>query len=151
MGEVASARSDVNGAQSIAGNQPLPTASRRGSLASAGHPGDVPVEAHTAFNDLGLACVIDLRSTGKREDCAYLDHWYPDHDLHDGKLVAMASNPAATAADAEAMMLAVCRRLPYEHADALKTLFGCIVEGGMPLLINCTPAKIARAQPLRLS
>lgn len=117
-------------------------------LYRAGHPADMPADSHEAFGDLGLACVFDLRSNHERRSQPYasglvseLEHWYRDYDFSAGNLGMLLNDPAATADEAQAVMLDVYRALPYEQSASFRALFERLAAGRTPLLVNCSAGK----------
>jgi len=121
---------------------------RRGMLLRSGHPGELTAEGARQFAALGLAAILDLRTTEERAGQPYppglaegLHYWTRDYDLSRGDIVTLMRDPATRAADIHAHMLETYRRLLGEQRAAVAAMFGLLLAGRAPLLINCTAGK----------
>lgn len=114
----------------------------------AGHPAGIPAPAHTDVAALGLACIVDLRTTRERLHESYhprllenLEYWCRDYDYSDAEIERMLSDPGWSVEDARDLMRRLYRKLPYEQADGLRAMFERLRAGRVPLLINCSAGK----------
>ena len=121
---------------------------RWGMVYRAGHPSKIPSHAHGDVAALGLACIVDLRSTRERLHEGYrpsllenLEYWFREYDYSDADITEMLRNPASSAEEAAALMKQVYRGLPYEQAEGLAAMFDKLRAGRVPLLVNCSAGK----------
>lgn len=98
---------------------------------------------------LGIAAICDLRTSGERqyrptrwhEGLAEPVHfWSRDYAHTNADLstaIRTANDPSAT----RAMMVNLYRDLAYDHAESFRALFALLLEGKVPLLVNCSAGK----------
>ncbi len=96
----------------------------------------------------GIRYAYDLRSNKERReqpnrlrDIANLEYRFRDHEHLPGDIRRLLKSPDARAEHSHQVMLDVYRTLPYEFADAFRTLFRHIADGDIPLVFNCTAGK----------
>lgn len=121
---------------------------RRGVLLRGGHLGGVAAEHHPLLQDLGLAAIVDLRTTEEREGLPFpadltnsVDYWTRDYNLSRGDIVAMLRDPATQRDDMWQRMIANYRRFPQEQHEGIGAVLRLLTRGRVPLLVNCTAGK----------
>ncbi|RYD47457.1 MAG: tyrosine-protein phosphatase [Sphingomonadales bacterium] len=100
------------------------------------------------IQDLGIAAIVDLRSSRERvaqpsrlHADARLRVWSRDYESSGADLIAYLASDAAKAELAHSHMAELYRALPYEQADAYKALFEQLATGPLPLLFHCAAGK----------
>ncbi|MCK9540792.1 MAG: tyrosine-protein phosphatase [Novosphingobium sp.] len=122
---------------------------RRGILLRGGHPGSIPDEHRERLFDLGLAAIIDLRTTEERGDLPFpaallervQQYWSRDYALSRGDIVRMMRDPETSAEAMRQQVVANYRRLLQEQHDGIAAALSALVEGRVPMLVNCTAGK----------
>jgi protein-tyrosine phosphatase len=96
----------------------------------------------------GIRYAFDLRSNKERRDqpnrlrdIANLEYRFRDHDHLPGDIRRLLESPETRAEHTHQMMIDLYRTLPFEFADAFRTLFSHITDGDIPLVFNCTAGK----------
>lgn len=96
---------------------------------------------------LGIRTVCDFRTSKERADepnkwaqTAGIDYWTRDYEMSGGDLARLFRG-GADAAQARAAMISLYRELPYEQAEAYKTMFRKMLDGQVPLAFNCSAGK----------
>ena len=110
---------------------------RWGTLYRAGHPAHIPLDAHCEITALGLACIVDMRSTPERLHEKYhpellkdLEYWYREYEFSAGDIMALLRNPTSLLEDAQLVMKQAYRTFPYEQTEALRALFSRVRATG---------------------
>jgi protein-tyrosine phosphatase len=95
-----------------------------------------------------LRFAYDLRSTRERRaqptrltQVPGLSYRCRDHEHIGGDIQRLFESPHVMPEDAHALMVSLYRELPFEFADAFRTLFGMLAEGDLPLVFNCAAGK----------
>lgn len=121
---------------------------RRGMLYRGGHLGGVSETDHGLLAGLGLAAIVDLRTTEERNDLPFptsftapLEYWTRDYDLSRGEVVSLLRDPATTAQEMRERMVANYRRFPEEQKEGIAAPLRFMSSGRVPLLVNCTAGK----------
>ncbi len=101
-----------------------------------------------ALESCGIRYAYDFRSNNERRhyptrltDIAQVTYRFRDHDRLPGDIKRLLSSPDAHADRSRALMIAAYRQLPYEFADAFRSLFQYLSNGDLPLVFNCTAGK----------
>lgn len=120
---------------------------RRGLLFRSGLMSHLTADDVTRLRTLGIATICDLRTLAERADRP--TQWLGE----DGDLIAddatestttlraLLADGSATFADAHSAMVALYRELPFKHLTMYRTMFRRLVEGRVPLLVNCAAGK----------
>jgi protein-tyrosine phosphatase len=117
-------------------------------LLRGGHLGGVAAKHHPLLTGLGLAAIVDLRTSEERAGLPFpgeltgrVEYWTRDYDLSRGDIVAMLRDPATSRDDMWQRMIANYRRFPLEQHEGIGAALRLLVQGRVPLLINCTAGK----------
>lgn len=121
---------------------------KRGMIYRGGHPGNIPADHLTDLRMLKLKAVLDLRTTEERRSIPYDEsclagarYWSRDYDLSRGDIVALLRDPQTTEIAMRRHMLSAYRLFHEEQHGGIAGLFNLLVEGFVPLLVNCTAGK----------
>lgn len=121
---------------------------RRGMLYRSGTMHHLSEEDERQLASLGIATVFDLRRRGEREaeptrwcEAAGLDLLSRDHDQSTGVLQEMLDDSALTPSRLRETMLGLYRVLAGEHGPSYKIIFDRLLDGKVPLLLNCAAGK----------
>ena len=117
---------------------------RHGLLFRSAALGDVDDRARALFDAMGLALLIDLRTSAERArapTAISVLAWSRDHGPSGGEIDAIWRQPDLTPQGARALMLDVYRAMPEEQAPAYAELLRRIGNGDLPLLFHCTAGK----------
>lgn len=96
---------------------------------------------------LGIRAICDFRRPGERaaepttwhgED---VDYFARDYDGASGVLGEILQGRAASAQAMRAAMIALYRDIATDHAASYRAMFGQILAGRVPILINCAAGK----------
>ncbi|WP_375195463.1 tyrosine-protein phosphatase [Sphingobium sp.] len=96
---------------------------------------------------LGIRAICDFRRGNERTaeptrwHGADVDYFCRDYSESSGLLGEMLKSDDATAEDMRRTMVALYREIPVDHAESYRAMFARIVEGRVPLLINCSAGK----------
>ena len=122
---------------------------RWGQFYRSGSLGSLTVAGQQRLASLHPASIVDLRTTDERGRdrnnwlaMAGLGYWSRDYDMSVGDMAAMFARPEnRTAPAVRAMMAQAYRRIAVEQAPGYRVLFARLVEGGGPVVVNCTAGK----------
>ncbi|MFC3442881.1 tyrosine-protein phosphatase [Sphingobium rhizovicinum] len=96
---------------------------------------------------LGIKAICDFRRSNERkaEPTAWhgadVDYYCRDYRESSGLLGDMLRRDGATAQDMRDAMIALYRVIPADHADSYRAMFDRLLDGRLPLLINCSAGK----------
>ncbi|WP_313801239.1 tyrosine-protein phosphatase [Sphingobium sp.] len=99
------------------------------------------------LRSLGIKAICDFRRGNERSaeptrwHGAEVDYFCRDYAESSGLLGEMLKRDGATADDMRQTMIALYRIIPVDHAESYQAMFARIVEGRLPLLINCSAGK----------
>ena len=121
---------------------------KRGVLFRGGHPGDIAADDIQGLHRLGLRGHVDLRTNSERaahgfpaDLVAAAGCWTRDYDLSGGDIKTILNDPAATGEAMRERMIALYRRFPQEQHEGIAAMFRLLLDGQVPLLVNCTAGK----------
>ena len=120
---------------------------RRGMLYRSGTMALLTPEDSAQLRSLGIRAICDFRRPGERKSeptsghDASVDYYCRDYSGATGVLVDMVRQERTTAADMKAAMLAVYHEIATDHAEAYAAMFRQMLEGHLPILINCSAGK----------
>ncbi len=111
--------------------------------------GSLTERGRADFDRLGVARIVDLRTTEERSHDAYSQkdafgarYWTRDYAMSMGDMRSLFSDPSKLTADSmRAMMAQAYRTMPKEQAPAYRELFASLVAGTGPVVVNCTAGK----------
>jgi protein-tyrosine phosphatase len=96
----------------------------------------------------GVRFICDLRTNSEREESPTaweripnLSYWSRDYAMSFGDLRRRLVESGLTIEGAQAAMVDVYRRLPFEQAPSYSELFKRIAAGEVPLIFNCSAGK----------
>ncbi|MEJ7927539.1 tyrosine-protein phosphatase [Sphingobium sp. AN641] len=99
------------------------------------------------LRSLGIRAICDFR---RREERAAeptewhedgVDYYCRDYDETSGVLAEMIRTDGASAADMRAVMVGLYRVIAADHAESYRAMFAQILDGRLPILINCAAGK----------
>ncbi len=106
-------------------------------------PGDLAV-----LQARRIRYAYDLRSNSERRHrptrltaIAELIYRYREHDQLPGDIEQLLTSPHTGPQESRQVMLTLYRQLPYEFADAFRSLFHHLAQGELPLIFNCSAGK----------
>ena len=120
---------------------------RRGMLYRSGTMALLTPEDSAQLRSLGIRAICDFRRPGERKSeptswhDASVDYYCRDYSGATGVLVDMVRQERTTAAYMKAAMLAVYHEIATDHAEAYAAMFRQMLEGHLPILINCSAGK----------
>jgi protein-tyrosine phosphatase len=121
---------------------------RWGKLYRSGSMARLTENDHVYLAKRGIKVVCDFRTTAEREaepnrwqQLAQLDYWARDHSHSSGELGKVMKSGVVTAEQAQAMMIGVYEKLPFEQAPSYRELFRRLASGHLPLVFNCSAGK----------
>ncbi|HEX7740881.1 MAG TPA: tyrosine-protein phosphatase [Sphingobium sp.] len=120
---------------------------RRGMLYRSGTMALLTQDDAEHLRSLGIRAICDFRRGNERskEPTRWhgqdVDYYCRDYSGSSGVLGDMLRSGSATVEDMREAMLALYRRIAIDHAEAYGAMFGQILAGRLPLLINCTAGK----------
>ena len=144
---------DIPGARNLRDMGGYPTADgrkvRQRTLLRAGHPAGIAAEHRQRLHDLGLAAIIDLRTTEERaelpwpgEILAAVAHvWTRDYALSRGDIVRMLKDPATAQEEMRERLMSSYRRFLAEQHEGIAAALRTLAAGHVPMLVNCTAGK----------
>lgn len=119
-----------------------------GVLYRAGVMAFVEGEGRDRLRERGIVCICDLRTSRERRHRPTRWHeglpvelWARDYGESKADLISRIEEGGADAAEMRAMMADLYRALPYEHAESYRALFGLLLAGKSPLVVNCSAGK----------
>ena len=116
---------------------------RRGRLYRAGELAKITDADLATLEALDLRLIYDLRTSIERERRparswgSQIRRLARDYRHSGADLPALAAAATPTAADMRDGMLALYRALPFDQAEAFKSIFQAAAAGELPLLFNC--------------
>lgn len=121
---------------------------RRGLLYRSGTMHHLSEDEERHLASLGICTVFDLRRRGERDAeptrwcaAAGLDLLSRDHDQSAGVLEEMLRDDELTPSRLREAMLNLYRLLAREHGPSYRIIFGRLLDGKIPLLLNCAAGK----------
>jgi protein-tyrosine phosphatase len=121
---------------------------RWGMLYRSGSMARLTENDHAYLAKLGIKTVCDFRTTEEREaepnlwqQLAKLDYWARDYSHSSGELGNVMKSGEVSPEQAQAMMIGVYQRLPFEQALSYRELFCRLAAGNLPLVFNCSAGK----------
>ena len=121
---------------------------KRNVLYRSGSLGDLTPAGQRRLADMGIAHIVDLRTTRERASdtfdlpAAYPGYWTRDYGMSIGDLRSAFADPANLTADKmTAMMAGAYRTMPKEQAPSYRALFARLQDASGPTVVNCTAGK----------
>lgn len=121
---------------------------KRGLLFRSGVMHALSEADRTAFRNLGINVIYDLRANNERaRRPTDWHHGHPiayysrDYELSIGALDDLIRSGDFADANVLEIIQEVYRELPFEQASSYQELFRLLVTGNVPLLFNCTAGK----------
>lgn len=121
---------------------------KAGKIYRGGHPGGIAAEHLPRLGQLGLAAIVDLRTTEERGDLPFPDslvrsthYWTRDYELSRGNVVRLLRDPVTDPAAMRRHMIESYARFPEEQREGIGALLCLLLEGRTPVLVNCTAGK----------
>jgi protein-tyrosine phosphatase len=104
---------------------------------------------HRHLSTLGIAVICDFRTTGERVDEPTL---WPgerapvirsrDYDHANSLRMSRIAEAGASAGEAiKAAMASLYAEMPYRHLESYQVMFGELLAGNLPMVINCSAGK----------
>lgn len=99
------------------------------------------------LRSLGIKAICDFRRGNERKaeptlwHGAEVDYFCRDYQESSGILGEMLKRDDASADDMRDTMIALYRIIPVDHAISYRAMFARILDGNLPLLINCSAGK----------
>lgn len=96
---------------------------------------------------LGIRAICDFRRPSERAaeptswHDADVDYYARDYDSASGVLGEILRGEAASAQAMREAMIVLYRNIAMEHAASYRAMFGQMLEGRLPILINCAAGK----------
>ncbi len=100
-----------------------------------------------ALRALGIRAICDFRRPSERveEPTSWhgddVEYFCRDYSEHSGVLSEILRSDRATPADMHDAMVRVYCAIATDHADAYRAMFGQMLSGRLPILINCAAGK----------
>jgi len=120
---------------------------RRGMLFRSGTMSLLTPEDAEALRALDIRAICDLRRPNERLaeptgwHGAEVDYYSRDYTETSGVLGEVLRADDSTADDMRAAMVAIYRAIPTDHAESYRAMFGQMLAGRLPILINCAAGK----------
>lgn len=120
---------------------------RRGMLYRSGTMALLTPEDSAQLQSLGIKAICDFRRPGERRSeptswhDADVDYYCRDYSGATGVLMDLVREDRTTAADMRAAMLNVYHEIATDHAEAYRAMFAQMLDGRLPILINCSAGK----------
>ncbi|MFD1106461.1 tyrosine-protein phosphatase [Sphingobium olei] len=120
---------------------------RRGMLYRSGTMALLTDADAQALRTLGIRAICDLRRPGERQEEPTswhgpdVDYYCRDYSETSGVLTEILRADNATADDLHAAMIGIYRTIATDHADSYRAMFRQMLEGRLPILINCAAGK----------
>lgn len=121
---------------------------RRGMLYRSGTMALLTAADEAYLGGLGIRMVCDLRRPKERLNeptrwCepAGVEYWSRDYAETSGIMSEVARTADPTAESMRAMMIALYRQIPVDHAASYRVMFGRLLDGQVPMLFNCSAGK----------
>jgi protein-tyrosine phosphatase len=101
-----------------------------------------------ALAERGIRMVVDFRTATEQQEepnhwalSSPARYWAREHEETFGQLKQMAAKGIASAEEADAIMAAGYRHLPFQQAEAYAEIFRALAGGEVPLVFHCTAGK----------
>lgn len=120
---------------------------RRGMLYRSGTMALLTDADAQALRSLDIRAICDFRRPGERREeptswhDAKVDYYCRDYSETSGVLSEILRTDNVTAEDMHAAMIGVYRTIATDHADSYRAMFRQMLEGRLPILINCAAGK----------
>lgn len=120
---------------------------RRGMLYRCGTMSLLTDADAEALRALGIRAICDFRRPNERAaeptrwHSADVDYYARDYTGSSGVLAEMLKGAETTAEDMREAMIALYRDIAFDHAESYRAMFGQILGGRVPILINCAAGK----------
>jgi len=120
---------------------------KRGMLYRCGTMALLSQEDAEKLRALGIRAICDFRRPGERraEPTAWhgedVDYYSRDYSKGSGVLGEVLRGPDATPQAMQDAMVALYREIHVDHAESYRAMFGQILSGRLPILINCAAGK----------
>jgi len=121
---------------------------KSGVLYRAGVMTFVDGEGRDRLRERGIVCICDLRTSRERRHRPTRWHeglpvelWSRDYGESGADLISRIEEGVTDATQVRGMMTDLYRALPYAHAESYRALFGFLLAGKSPLLVNCSAGK----------
>lgn len=120
---------------------------RRGLLFRSGLMSHLTADDETRLRALGIATICDLRTRAEREErpTRWLgdagDLLFDDDTEATTTLRALLERGDASEAEGRDAMVALYRELPFKHRTMYRAMFRRLIDGKVPLLVNCSAGK----------
>lgn len=96
----------------------------------------------------GVVSICDLRNTRERKrnptrwhEPDVVELWARDYGATTADLVSSIEKGISDPVAMRARMIRLYETLPYDHAESWRGLFGLLLAGKVPLLVNCSAGK----------
>lgn len=97
---------------------------------------------------LGIAAICDLRSSSERgyrptkwHEGLPVEYWARDYATTSADLTLALENGARDPKAMRDLMIKLYRDIAYEHVESYRALFGLMLGGKVPLVVNCSAGK----------
>jgi len=120
---------------------------RRGMLYRCGTMSLLTDADAEALRALGIRAICDFRRPNERVaeptrwHSADVDYYARDYSGSSGVLAEMLKGEQATAEEMREAMIALYRDIAFDHAESYRAMFSQILDGRVPILINCAAGK----------
>jgi protein-tyrosine phosphatase len=120
---------------------------RRGLLFRSGLMSHLTAEDEDRLRGLDIATICDLRTRAERDErpTRWLgddgDLLFDDDTEATTTLRALIERGDASEAEGRAAMVALYGELPFKHRTMYRTMFRRLIDGRVPLLVNCSAGK----------
>ncbi|MGE3691030.1 MAG: tyrosine-protein phosphatase [Novosphingobium sp.] len=101
-----------------------------------------------ALEERGIRMVVDFRTATEQQEepnhwalASEARYWAREHEETFGQLKQMAATGIGSVEEAQAIMLAGYRHLPFQQAQAYAEIFRALAGGEVPLVFHCTAGK----------
>lgn len=120
---------------------------KRGMLFRCGTMSLLTEEDAQQLRTLGIRAICDFRRPSERaaEPTSWhgedVDYYARDYSSASGVLAEVLGSDGVSAHDMRAAMIALYRDIAIEHAASYRAMFGQMLGGRLPILINCAAGK----------
>lgn len=119
-----------------------------GMLYRAGVMAFVEGDGRERLRERGILSICDLRTSRERRhrptrwhEGLAVELWARDYGESKADLISQIEEGNTDAAQMRATMTNLYRALPYVHAESYRALFGLLLAGKAPLVVNCSAGK----------